>query len=71
MFKVIRLSNGRYYHGILEGEVITVVNPLDAKKFIPREHWHNEVELNGARYELDDREIKHSVCILEYSVYPL
>ena len=71
MFKVIRLSDGRYYHGVLEGEVITVVSPLDAKKFVPRERWYNEVELNKASDELEDRDIEYTVYMLEYSVNPL
>lgn len=71
MFKVIRLANGRYYHGIYEDEVITVVSPLDAKKFTPSEQWYNEVRLNKAQDELDNREIEYTVCSLEYSVNPL
>ena len=71
MFKVIRLSNGRYYHGVLEGEVITVVSPLDAKKFVPKERWYNEVELNKASDELEERYIEYTVYMLDYSVNPL
>ena len=71
MFKVIRLSDGRYYHGVLEGEIITVVSPLDAKKFVPKERWYNEVELNKASDELEERYIEYTVYMLDYSVNPL
>lgn len=71
MFKIIKLANGRYFQGYEENEengfIKSTSNPLDAKKFIPRERWYEEEELNQVKNELDERVI-YKVMMLNYSI---
>ena len=68
MYKLIRLANGRYFQGFEEnGMIKSCPSPLDAKRFVPREVWYEEKELNEIKNELEDR-VEFTIVILNYSI---
>lgn len=68
MYKLIQLANGRYFQGFQKnGMIQSTTNPLEAKMFIPKKPWFEEVELMEALEELENR-VECKVVVLNYTI---